>query len=77
MDADLAILAADPAAYEAYRQQVRAEYRRLDDGQWRAGRSAVLRSLLERDELFLSPAARERWEAAARRNIAAELAALG
>lgn len=76
LDADLAILAADPADYETYRAQVRAEYGHLDDERWRVGRAAVLRSLLERDRLYLSDAARDRWEPAARRNMAAELASL-
>ncbi|MDR1999034.1 MAG: hypothetical protein LBQ06_03700 [Frankiaceae bacterium] len=76
LDADLSILATGPADYEAYRRAVRAEYAQLDDERWRAGRTAVLRSLLARDRLYLSAAGRDRWEAAARRNIAAELAAL-
>lgn len=73
LDADLAILAAPPEEYERYRQSVRAEYAHVTDDQWRAGRAAVLRSLLAKDPLY--PLARHR-EAAARRNLAAELAAL-
>lgn len=76
LDADLSILAADAAAYDTYLRQVRAEYGHLDDEQWRVGRRAVLRSLLERDELFLSAPARRRWEEPARRNMTAELEAL-
>ncbi|MDQ3789332.1 MAG: hypothetical protein M3422_19065 [Actinomycetota bacterium] len=73
LDADLAILAAPPEEYERYRQAVRAEYTHVTDEQWRAGRAAVLRSLLAKDPLYLRA---RHWEAAARRNLAAELAAL-
>ncbi len=73
LDADLAILAADPDGYERYRQAVRAEYAHVGDDDWRTGRAAVLRSLLDKDPLY--PLATH-WEAPARRNLAAELAAL-
>jgi predicted metal-dependent HD superfamily phosphohydrolase len=73
LDADLAVLAADPATYEAYVDGVRAEYGHLDDVTWRAARTAVLRALLGRDALFLVPPTVDR-EVAARANITAELA---
>ena len=76
VDADLAILGADPNDYLAYRNAVRAEYGHLDDGAWRTGRTAVLRGLLAADPLFTTTVARHRWEARARANMAAELAAL-
>ncbi|MBE7186661.1 hypothetical protein [Jatrophihabitans endophyticus] len=74
IDADLAVLAREPGAYADYVAAVRAEYRHVDDAQWRVGRSEVLRDLLNRDPLYLTAPARERWEAAARRNMTAELA---
>ena len=73
LDADLAILAATPADYERYRQAVRAEYAHVTDEQWRAGRAAVLRSLLAKDPLYLFAT---HWEGAARHNLTAELASL-
>lgn len=73
LDADLAILAAEPGDYERYRLAVRAEYAHVGDDQWRAGRAAVLRRLLAKDPLYLLA---RNWETAARRNLAAELAAL-
>ncbi|RKT70393.1 putative metal-dependent HD superfamily phosphohydrolase [Saccharothrix variisporea] len=76
MDADLAILAADPEAYERYRQAVRREYAHVTDEAWRAGRGQVLESLHERDPLYRTPRARARWEARAKANLAAELAGL-
>jgi predicted metal-dependent HD superfamily phosphohydrolase len=76
LDADLAILGSDAAGYERYRKAVRAEYAHVTDDAWRVGRAAVLRSLLDRDPLYLTDDARNRWAATAQRNLAAELAAL-
>lgn len=77
VDADLAILGADPAAYSTYVEQVRSEYRHVDDPGWRDGRSQVLQGLLDRDAIFSTSTARARWESRARANLTAELAALG
>jgi predicted metal-dependent HD superfamily phosphohydrolase len=44
--ADLAILSAEPDRYDRYAHDVRAEYAHVDDESWRAGRAAVLQSLL-------------------------------
>lgn len=76
LDADLAILAAAPRDYAAYVRAVRAEYASVDDAQWRTGRAAVLGALLGRPRLYLSEPGRERWERAARKNVAAEIAQL-
>jgi len=76
LDADLAILAADPAGYSDYVSGVRAEYRHLDDDEWRTGRTSVLEAFVDRTSIYSTPTARERWEPRARANIAAELAAL-
>ena len=76
-DADLAVLGASPARYAAYRVAVRAEYAALDEEQWRVGRAAVLTRLLDRPSLYATRSARRRWEAAARNNLAVELAGLG
>ena len=40
--ADLAVLGADVAGYDAYVTGVRQEYRHVDDATWREGRAAVL-----------------------------------
>ena len=52
LDADLAILAADPAAYSDYVSGVRAEYRHLDDDEWRAGRASVLQGFIDRTSIY-------------------------
>lgn len=76
LDADLAVLGSDAAAYQAYATGVRTEYAHVDDDAWRVGRGAVLRALLNRPRLYATDAASGRWDALARANLAAELAAL-
>ncbi len=75
-DADLAILGSPEGAYAEYVARVRAEYAHVDDGTFRAGRSAVLRQLLDLPLLFRTPEGHRRWEAAARANVESELARL-
>ncbi|WP_405711551.1 hypothetical protein OG264_21870 [Streptomyces xanthophaeus] len=75
-DADLAVLAAAPGAYAAYAAAVRAEYGFVPDDAFRTGRAAVLRQLLDLPRLFRTPYAAAQWEAPARANLTAELAAL-
>ena len=77
VDADLWILGAPPERYERYARDVRAEYAHVDDDAWRAGRSAVLRRFLDRPRLFATDRFSARFDAAARRNLAGELTALG
>jgi predicted metal-dependent HD superfamily phosphohydrolase len=77
LDADLAILGAEPSAYSTYVTGVRAEYRHVTDDDWRTGRAAVLDGFLQRPTIFRTATGRERWEARARANLTAELAALG
>jgi predicted metal-dependent HD superfamily phosphohydrolase len=76
LDADLAILGADPATYATYVSGIRVEYRHVDDDGWRTGRTAVLRGFLDRPTIFTTPTGRARWESAARVNLAEELAGL-
>lgn len=76
LDADLAILGADPGGYLAYVNGVRAEYSHVDDDQWRAGRTAVLHRFLDRPRLFITDYMFSSYEHRARANIEAEVAAL-
>jgi len=76
LDADLAILGSEPEHYERYRQAVRQEYGQYDDETWRAGRTKVLKTLLDREDLYVTEPARELWDAAARTNLARELQTL-
>jgi predicted metal-dependent HD superfamily phosphohydrolase len=72
-DADLAVLAGDPAAYAAYAAAIREEYGFVPDDDFRAGRAAVLRQLLSLPRLFRTPYGHDRWEPTARRNLRTEL----
>ena len=76
LDADLAILGADPGAYQAYINGVRAEYDHVDDDQWTQGRATVLRHFLDRPRLFVTDRMFAGLEHRARANIEAELAGL-
>jgi predicted metal-dependent HD superfamily phosphohydrolase len=75
-DADLAILAADPARYGEYAASVREEYAHVDDAAFRQGRTTVLERLLHHDPLFHTAHGRETWERRARHNLRTELALL-
>lgn len=74
LDADIAILAAEPARYRRYLRGVRSEYSHFDDEAFRIGRTSFLHSVLERERIFLSERARELWEEPARANLCGELA---
>ena len=73
LDADMAILAAEPARYRRYLRGVRSEYSHFDDEAFRTGRTTFLHSVLERERIFLSERTRELWEEPARVNLRAEL----
>ncbi|MFJ9769619.1 hypothetical protein ACIRVF_00045 [Kitasatospora sp. NPDC101157] len=75
-DADLAVLGGTPEAYAAYAAAVREEYAFVPEPDFRAGRAAVLRRLLALPALYRTAAARERFTAAARANLTAELGTL-
>jgi predicted metal-dependent HD superfamily phosphohydrolase len=76
LDADLAILGAEPAEYRAYVTGVRAEYAHVDDDAWRVGRAAVLRSFLDRPAIYRTTSMQAARERRARANLSAELAEL-
>ncbi|MDQ1641859.1 MAG: hypothetical protein QOJ90_1210 [Actinomycetota bacterium] len=76
-DADLAILASDEGGYSTYVRAVRAEYGHLGDAAFTRGRTSVLQGLLGRNPMFSTETGRSSWEAAARRNVSAELGQLG
>jgi predicted metal-dependent HD superfamily phosphohydrolase len=76
VDADLAILGADPQAYQAYANGVRAEYFVVDDEHWRIGRGRVLRTFLDRPRIYATEYMYDEREHRARANIEAELATL-
>lgn len=72
-DADLAILAADPAEYRSYAQRVREEYAFVPDDAFRAGRGQVLQSLLALPSLYKIVPERDAWTLRATTNMRDEL----
>ncbi|MFC4033588.1 HD domain-containing protein [Streptomyces polygonati] len=76
-DADLAVLAGDPADYAAYAAAVREEYAFVPDDAFRTGRADILRRLLDLPHLFRTGYGQAQWEPVARRNIGTELELLG
>lgn len=73
IDLDLGGLAAEPDVYQANSVNIRAEFKKFDDEQWRAGRIAWLTTFLARDHIYYTQHGRENWEARARANMQAEL----
>mmetsp|Transcript_44789 Transcript_44789/g.122306 ORF Transcript_44789/g.122306 Transcript_44789/m.122306 type:complete len:505 (-) Transcript_44789:144-1658(-) len=76
LDADLAVLAREPAGYARYTQQIRAEYAHVEDSDWCAGRPAVMQRFLDADQLYFNNGTRAAWEERARANMSAELTAI-
>jgi predicted metal-dependent HD superfamily phosphohydrolase len=76
LDADLAILGADPVRYAAYQRSIRREYDWVDDATYRIGRSRVLASFLQRDRLYYTDLLFGELEARARLNLQQEIAFL-
>jgi predicted metal-dependent HD superfamily phosphohydrolase len=72
----IAACGADPARY-AYTGAVRREFAHVPDALYRRGRSAFLKTMLDRPEVYLTAHFRERYEARARSNMAEELQRLG
>lgn len=73
-DIDLAILGQPEAAFDEYERQVRAEYAGVAEPAFRAGRSAILRSFLDRPSIYGTEFFRSKYEAAARRNLSRSIA---
>jgi predicted metal-dependent HD superfamily phosphohydrolase len=76
VDADLAVLGGPDADYRAYADAVRQEYAQVPEPLFRAARAQVLRRLTSAEQIYATPRARLLWEAAARANVAAEIARL-
>lgn len=76
LDADLAVLGAPVADYDRYAADIRREYAHLDAETFRLGRLAVLRSLLQRSDLFVTTRGRQLFDAQARANLRREIGEL-
>lgn len=75
-DADLWILCAEQARFDAYCDQVRQEYAHVPDTRYRKARAAILGPLLHRDRIYRTSHALHGWETRARINLGRELTRL-
>lgn len=77
VDVDLSILGANPARFDEYEEQVRAEYAWVPGFLYRRKRGEILEEFLARPAIYSTTPCRERLEPAARANLARSLARLG
>jgi predicted metal-dependent HD superfamily phosphohydrolase len=76
LDADLAILAAEPIKYQEYADAIRQEYAWVPEAEYIAGRREVLERFLQRDRIYFTPLMFQKAEQSARWNIQQEINAL-
>ncbi len=76
LDADWAILGAEPSEYQFYTQAIRREFVAFYEADYRRGRTQFLEGILQRDRLYFTPLMFEEKEAIARRNLEQELKTL-
>lgn len=76
VDIDLSILGQAEDRFDEYEWQVRKEYEWVSEGAFVAGRSAILKSFLDRPTIYSTQFFHNKYEMQARRNIARSLARL-
>ncbi|MCL1633423.1 hypothetical protein M2650_02010 [Luteimonas sp. SX5] len=69
LDCDMAILGAEPAAFDAYDRGIAAEYRHVPRWLYKLNRRRFLKALLARERIFLSDFFHDRYDAQARVNL--------
>jgi predicted metal-dependent HD superfamily phosphohydrolase len=75
-DIDIAVLGSSPHAFLRYEDEIREEYRHVDEALFRVGRERILRSFFEVDSIYSTPFFSLRLEAQARTNLSRSLSAL-
>jgi predicted metal-dependent HD superfamily phosphohydrolase len=73
LDADLAILSAEARRYARYAAGIRREYAWVEESTYRAGRTNVLQSFLDRPRIFRTEWMHAVAEEPARQNLRAEI----
>ncbi|KAB1229546.1 hypothetical protein F8D52_16735 [Chryseobacterium viscerum] len=73
LDADLSVLGKDFKTYLEYTQNIRKEYSIYPDFLYKPGRKKVLKHFLELESIFKTDYFKDKYEAQAKENIAAEL----
>ncbi|MGI8503731.1 MAG: HD domain-containing protein [Hassallia sp.] len=76
LDADLAILAANPVQYREYANSIRQEYAWVSEAEYIVGRRQILKSFLQRQRIYFTTLMFEVAEKPARRNLNAEIQSL-
>ncbi len=76
LDIDLAIFAQAPARVMEYERQIRVEYAWVPDAVYREKRAEILTGFLNRERIYLTTWARERFEERARENLRTLIAQL-
>ena len=76
LDVDLSILGESPTTYAAFERDIRKEYAWVPEPLYLEGRAKVLRTFLERPRIYRTDALHARYDAQARTNLTAALAAL-
>lgn len=76
VDIDLSILGQAEDRFNEYELQVRKEYEWVSENAFVAGRSAILKSFLDRSAIYSTQFFHHKYETQARRNIARSLARL-
>lgn len=76
VDIDLSILGVEEEVYARFEIKVREEYRWVPGPLFRSKRAEILESFLARPTLYSTTPFRDRYEAPARRNLTAAIAAL-
>jgi len=77
LDMDLSILGAPAPVFDAYEANVRKEYHFVPEEAFRAGRSRILESFVQRPDIYFTGEGRARWDRQARANLRRSLTALG
>jgi predicted metal-dependent HD superfamily phosphohydrolase len=76
-DIDLSILGQPDAAFDRYQEQVRREYRWVPEPVYRKARSEILERFLRRPSIYQTTYFKDRYETAARANLARAIRDLG
>jgi len=76
LDMDISILGASAEKYNTYAKQIRREYSAYSWDAYRQGRSKIMTSFLQRNQIFFTNHFHQKYEQQARRNIQRELNSL-
>ncbi len=76
IDADLVILGEQKGVYDLYARQIRAEYAQYPDDAFAKGRTAVLRTFLDKPSIYGTEYFHQKFEVTARNNLTREIKSL-